>query len=203
MAGVASGQIKIEVRPDGYKVISNEKPVQRKRRLSNHLVPVPQSELEGLIREHARNQHLEPRLVRAVVQVESGYNPRARSNKGAMGLMQLMPATAEELGVESPYDPAQNLRGGTVYLRRLLNIFSGRLELALASYNAGPQAVRRFGGVPPYAETRDYVQRVIRLYRGDDKFVLPKGTGKIGRKTYIVRDAQDRLVLTTTPPRPR
>jgi soluble lytic murein transglycosylase-like protein len=116
---------------------------------------------EPLVQEHATRQSLRPELVRAVIQVESGYNPRALSPKGAMGLMQLMPATARGLGVNNPWDPAQNIRGGTDYLRQLLDQYEGSEELALAAYNAGSGAVARYGGrIPPYRETRDYVRRV-------------------------------------------
>jgi soluble lytic murein transglycosylase-like protein len=116
---------------------------------------------DALIVEHARANNLRPDLVRAVVQVESGYNPSAISPKGAMGLMQLMPTTASQLGVRSPFDPAENIRGGTTYLRQLLDRFQGNEELALAAYNAGPMAVDRYGSkVPPYQETRDYVRKV-------------------------------------------
>jgi len=116
---------------------------------------------ERLIREHAQRLSLRPELVRAVIQVESGFNPRALSPKGAMGLMQLMPATARSLGVSNPWDPAQNIRGGTDYLRQLLDQYEGSEELALAAYNAGAGAVAKYGGqVPPYRETRDYVRKV-------------------------------------------
>jgi soluble lytic murein transglycosylase-like protein len=116
---------------------------------------------EPLIQEHATRRALRPELVRAVIQVESGFNPRALSPKGAMGLMQLMPATARSLGVNNPWDPAQNIRGGTDYLRQLLDEYDGNEELALAAYNAGAGAVAKHGRrIPPYRETRDYVRKV-------------------------------------------
>lgn len=116
---------------------------------------------EPLIMEYAATHSLRPELVRAVIQVESGFNPRARSPKGAMGLMQLMPETARDLGVVDAYDPADNIRGGTKYLRRLIDRYQGNEELALAAYNAGSGAVDRYGrAVPPFRETRDYVKRV-------------------------------------------
>jgi soluble lytic murein transglycosylase-like protein len=112
-----------------------------------------------LVQEHSQKQSLRPELVRAVIQVESGFDPRATSPKGAMGLMQLMPDTARSLGVVNAYDPEDNIRGGTAYLRQLLNKY-GSEQLALAAYNAGPGAVDRYDGVPPYRETKDYVRRV-------------------------------------------
>jgi soluble lytic murein transglycosylase-like protein len=125
---------------------------------------IVREQFEPLIREHAARHALRVELVRAVIQVESGYNPRARSPKGAMGLMQLMPATARQLGVRNPYDPSDNIGGGCAYLRQLLDRYSGNEELALAAYNAGSGAIERHGNaVPPYRETREYVNKVSRL----------------------------------------
>ena len=118
-------------------------------------------QFEPLVQQHARMQGLRPDLVRAVIQVESGFDPRARSAKGAMGLMQLMPTTARDLGVRNAFDAAENIRGGTTYLRQLLDKYEGNEELALAAYNAGSGAVDRHGKqVPPFQETQDYVKKV-------------------------------------------
>jgi soluble lytic murein transglycosylase-like protein len=123
--------------------------------------PAATPRFDEIVVAHAQRHALRPELVRAVIQVESGYNPTATSPKGAMGLMQLMPATARELGVRNPYDPEDNIRGGTAYLRQLLDRYDGNEELALAAYNAGSGAVDKYGQrVPPYRETRDYVRKV-------------------------------------------
>ena len=119
------------------------------------------AQYQGLIEEHAALNRVDADLVRAVIQAESAFNPHAVSSKGAQGLMQLMPGTAAELGVRDPFDPAENIRGGVQYLRHLLDSYDGRVELALAAYNAGPGAVKKYGGrVPPYRETRNYVARI-------------------------------------------
>ena len=111
----------------------------------------------------AAEQEVSAKLVRAVIQVESAYNPRARSPKGAMGLMQLMPATARQYAVAGPYDPASNIEAGIKHLKSLLQRLP--VALALAAYNAGEAAVQRFNGIPPYPETREYVDRVLRNFR--------------------------------------
>jgi soluble lytic murein transglycosylase-like protein len=99
-----------------------------------------------------------------VIRAESGFDPEARSAKGALGLMQLIPATAARFGVSDPLQPLQNLRGGMAYLNWLLGQFQGDLELVLAGYNAGERAVQRYGGIPPYAETRAYVSKILKRY---------------------------------------
>ncbi len=116
--------------------------------------------LHDVIRRCASYYRLEEALVRAVIKVESDYNPSAVSSKGAMGMMQLIPTTAKLLKVQDPLDPEQNIRGGSLYLRMMLDQFKGDLDLALAAYNAGPTAVRRYGGVPPFKETQRYLTKV-------------------------------------------
>jgi soluble lytic murein transglycosylase-like protein len=122
--------------------------------------------LDRLVKQSARKYGLDPRLLEAVMQVESAGNPRAVSRKGALGLMQLMPATARELGVGNPLDPRENLEGGARYLSRLLARYQGDLEMALGAYNAGPGTVDRYGGVPPWPETRAYIEKIKERLRG-------------------------------------
>ncbi|MGI5843920.1 MAG: lytic transglycosylase domain-containing protein [Candidatus Xenobium sp.] len=122
-------------------------------------------DITPLILKYARNYRLDPWLVRGVIQVESGFNPNARSYAGAGGLMQLMPATAASLGCRNVFDPEANIAAGTRYLRMMLDRFGGRMELAIAAYNAGPGNVSRYGGIPPFAETRNYVTKVTRAWQ--------------------------------------
>lgn len=121
---------------------------------------------DDLIRQHAGRAGVDHRLVRSVVLVESNFNARAVSRKGARGLMQLMPGTAAQYGVRNVFDAAENIRGGVKYLADLLATFAGDVTLALAAYNAGPGAVVRFGGVPPYPETQEYVRRTMVAWGG-------------------------------------
>jgi soluble lytic murein transglycosylase-like protein len=116
-----------------------------------------------LIASMSQTHGVDPMLVRALIQVESGYQPKARSTKGAMGLMQLMPSTAKEYNVRNPYEPKANIEAGIKHLKALIDRFGGGVELALAAYNAGEGAVKKFNGVPPYRETRDYVSRILSL----------------------------------------
>jgi soluble lytic murein transglycosylase-like protein len=121
-----------------------------------------QNRLRTVIDASAAEQSLSADLVRAVIRVESGWNPRARSGKGAQGLMQLMPATAAQYGVTDPFDPEQNIRAGVAYLKTLIDRFDGKTELALAAYNAGPGAVEKYGRkIPPYRETQAYVRKIV------------------------------------------
>jgi soluble lytic murein transglycosylase-like protein len=123
------------------------------------------AELESLASEVARRHGLDPALVLAVASVESGFRPKAVSPKGAQGLMQLMPGTATSLGIADAFDPETNLEGGSRYLAELIALYGGDLTKALAAYNAGPGAVKRHGGVPPYRETRAYVKKVLERYK--------------------------------------
>ncbi|HXH50699.1 MAG TPA: lytic transglycosylase domain-containing protein [Terriglobia bacterium] len=124
--------------------------------------PAVGNSIENLIRNVALRHQVDPDFVASVVKAESGFNPRAVSAKGAQGLMQLMPQTAEKLGVENAFDPTANVEAGTKYLRQLLELYGGDAAKALAAYNAGPQTVKQYGGIPPYRETRAYVVRIIR-----------------------------------------
>ena len=126
-------------------------------------LPVPAIPYRELVTAAAEREGVDARLVDAVIRVESGYRPDARSRKGAMGLMQLMPATAQRYAVRDPYNPTDNINAGTRHLKSLLDRFE--LSIALAAYNAGEAAVERFRGIPPYAETQDYVRQVLRLFR--------------------------------------
>ena len=116
--------------------------------------------LEHLISHFAEKFQLDSALIKAIIKVESDFNPRVVSNKGAQGLMQLMPETADEVGVRNPFDPSESIYGGSRYLRKMLDSFDRNLDYALAAYNAGPSVVRRYGGIPPYEETQNYVRRV-------------------------------------------
>jgi soluble lytic murein transglycosylase-like protein len=126
------------------------------------------SELQPLIQEAASKTGVSEDLITAVIQAESAFSPKAVSPVGAQGLMQLMPATARGLGVQNAFDPRQNILGGAEYLRQQLNRF-GSVEKALAAYNAGPGAVAKYGGVPPYTETRNYVSKIMRNLAPDDE----------------------------------
>jgi soluble lytic murein transglycosylase-like protein len=125
---------------------------------------VNDSRLDRIVQEAAQRHRLDPALVKAVISTESGWNTRAISQKGAVGLMQLIPATAQRFGVGNPFDPAQNVEGGTTYLKTLLDRYNGDLTKSLAAYNAGEHAVDLSGGVPAYRETQRYVQKVTNAY---------------------------------------
>jgi hypothetical protein len=137
------------------------------RKAHSRYVATPTPEISNLVEKTADEHQVDPKLVHAIIQVESGYNAHAVSRKGAEGLMQLIPATAERYGVQNTFNPQQNIEGGVSYLKYLLGLFKGNVPLTLAAYNAGENAVIKKGGIPPYAETVDYVQRVTDIYHGD------------------------------------
>lgn len=123
------------------------------------------SNFDNIIKHAAETYNLPEKLISSVIKQESNFNPSALSTAGASGLMQLMPGTAKYLGVSNIFDPEQNIMGGAKYLRQMLNQFDGNMETALAAYNAGPGAVKKYGGIPPYKETQNYVQKVLNYYQ--------------------------------------
>jgi hypothetical protein len=206
-AAPAGAEITIVTRPDGTKVVRNvgsgggEARTSSSRAAAPALRAAPRREIERAVDRHAGTHGLDPRLVRAVIQAESDWDHRALSRKGAMGLMQLMPDTAVMLAVDDPWDEVQNVRGGTAYLASLMDRF-GSVEMALAAYNAGPTAVERHGGVPPYAETREFVRRVLSLWRGrpvSADEVATAAAAPRGERPRFVRGPSGRLTLTTEP----
>ena len=153
----------------------------------------PSLTLRSIIEEAARAYSLDPALVNAVIRVESSFNPYAVSRKGAQGLMQIMPETADSLGIRNVFNPRENIFGGCKYLRKLLDDHNGNLRLALAAYNAGPTAVKEYGGIPPYRETRNYIRKVLTHY---------KGSGYIPTIS-VYKDKNNRMVISNVPRRRR
>lgn len=161
---------------DGYKLDKTQLPKhlekKQKQQLEKRVERVDKSkawqlskrQLQGLVDPIAKVMKVDPLLVQAVIEIESARNVNATSNKNAQGLMQLIPETAKRFGVKNSYDPRQNIRGGISYLRYLLSYFAGDVDLVLAAYNAGENAVDRHNGIPPYRETRRYVKKIRKLY---------------------------------------
>jgi soluble lytic murein transglycosylase-like protein len=166
-------------------------PIKYKRYSSPNQYPT--GTIQECIRRYAQQYGLDENLVYAVIKIESNFSPASVSNKGARGLMQLMPGTAEEMGVTNIYDVAQNIAGGTQYLAKMLEIFNGDKRLALAGYNAGPESVKQYGGVPPFPETQAYVNNVLTEERR-----FRDGSGKI--KTNEVERVR---VAPSQPPLPQ
>jgi hypothetical protein len=152
-------------------------------------------DIDSAIEQAAARHNVDPNLVRAVVKVESNFNPNAVSRKGAMGLMQLMPSTARQLKVKNPFDPEQNVDAGVRHLKQLLESYGGDVKLTLAAYNAGAGAVARSSGVPHYAETQNYVRRITNLYYGGSDF----NSGSVSHDPVRVqRDARGVLYISNT-----
>jgi len=152
-------------------------------------------DIDSAIAQAAARHNVDPNLVRAVVKVESNFNPNAVSRKGAMGLMQLMPSTARQLNVKNPFDPEQNVDAGVRHLKQLLESYGGNVKLTLAAYNAGAGAVARSSGVPRYAETQNYVRRITNLYYGGATFTPGEGSHDPVR---VQRDARGVLYISNT-----
>lgn len=178
VAGSALAEVKLVIRPDGTKMIYNTQQKRSSTRGSDLVWLAKQhnraSEYDEIISRHCARYGVDPVLAKAVIQVESNFNPDVVSHKGARGLMQLMPGTARRFGVEKVHDPEENIRGGVEYLSILQKMFKGNLQLVLAAYNAGEGAVSRYRGIPPYQETQTYVVRALSVYYG-----RPHGGGTV------------------------
>jgi hypothetical protein len=155
-------------------------------------------EVDDAIEQAARRHNVDANLVRALIRVESNFNSKAVSRKGAMGLMQLMPSTARQLKVTNPFDPDQNVDAGVRHLKKLLQDFNGNVKLSLAAYNAGAGAVHRNAGIPNYAETRNYVSRITSLYNSGDTSPFRSMVGSHYEPMRISRDSMGVLTVTNT-----
>lgn len=172
-------------RPSGAGQVRNAPPFTKSLNYrANALTPRPAANLDELVNTSSQRYRLDPDLVNSVIKAESGFNVRAVSPKGAKGLMQLMPGTAADLGVRNAFDPQANVDGGARYLRELLERYNFDLVKALAAYNAGPERVEQFGGVPPFYETRAYVRRIVVDFNkkkvAQEKAASAKSTSKTG-----------------------
>jgi hypothetical protein len=154
------------------KVLTEKSPVEPVSKIKPVNNPSSKADYSSYIQKSARKYEIEPALIHAVIKTESNGNHRAISKKGAMGLMQLMPSTASDMNVGNPFNPEENIEGGTRYLRYLIEKFNGNLTLAVAAYNSGPKTVERYGNVPPISETRQYVDRVFSLYNGKRTYAV-------------------------------
>jgi soluble lytic murein transglycosylase-like protein len=169
--------------------------------VSSLALPVPDlAPYAREIREAAERHGVEEGLIKAVIKVESAFNPRAVSPKGARGLMQLMPGTASMLGVRNSFDPKQNIEGGVRHLRGLIDRFGKDLKLALAAYNAGEQAVVTHGGVPPYRETRDYVTRILGMFAPAPAMAAPAPEPEPALPTYRIEGPDGTVTYTNIRP---
>jgi hypothetical protein len=192
---VKADQIVVLVDENGHKIFVNTgettTPVgwmaRGFRSSASTVSPAPPANIDKLVEQTANRYQVDPDLVRAIVRVESGYDPKAVSSKGAMGLMQLIPETAHRFGVVNAFDPKQNLEGGVNYLKYLLGLFGGNLSLSLAAYNAGEHSVQQSGGIPAFPETQDYVRKVTSIYQTGDVPAPAKASPKEPPKASITR----------------
>src|SRR5579863_3211739 len=157
-----------------------------------------QQDVDASIERSAARHNVDPNLVRAVIKVESNFNPNAVSRKGAMGLMQLMPQTARTLKVANPFDPEQNVDAGVRQLKQLMENYNGDVKLTLAAYNAGPGAVARSAGVPHFAETRNYVKRITQLYYGGSDVGTRLFGNPVREPIHVQRDSKGVLYISNT-----
>jgi soluble lytic murein transglycosylase-like protein len=186
--------IKLEPKQSQMGAMSNAASalVTRKTQMASLQVPQSAAWISDIVEKAALRHSVDPNLVRAIVQVESNFNPHAVSRKGAIGLMQLMPRTAKSLNVSNPYDPAQNVDAGVRHFKELLDSYGGNLELSLAAYNAGVSAVHKSGGVPHYSETRNYVKKITGIYGSNTTRLYANGHPPL----EIKRDAQGHLSVS-------
>ena len=198
VAGVANADVRLTVKRNGAKAIDNIGARGGRGSDLNWLAGRHdrRSRFDPVIERYAAQYGVDPTLVRAVIQVESNFNPNCVSNKGARGLMQLMPATARRFGVTNINDPEQNIAGGVKFLAYLLRLFNDDLPRVLAGYNAGENAVLKYGGIPPYAETSTYVVRAMTVYQGRPYGAAVSFAGRRGKGT--LRGGFGRVVAAAT-----
>ena len=181
-----------EPRADGELATGADRPARA------GIASLPSQEINHLVEQTANRFQVDPQLVHAIIKVESEYDPKAVSPKGAMGLMQLIPETAQRFGVENPFNPKENIEGGVSYLKHLLDLYGGDLSLSLAAYNAGEHAVQRFGGIPSFAETRDYVQKVTDIYQSGSPQSGTNAAAKKPQPSPIIRYVDEQGVVHYT-----
>ncbi len=189
----ATGRLVRQVR---YRRGASPKPAAGRRRGTDGSV-VQGLDFDRLIRDIGSRYGVDPKLIHAVIRQESNYDPFAVSSKGALGLMQLLPSTAERFGVKDVFVPAENIQGGVKYLRYLMDRYPGQAALVLAAYNAGEGAVDRYGGIPPYRETQDYVARIAKRYGPSRESALSQDN-ETGRRRIVASVASAGVIVLET-----
>ena len=200
ISSVSGSPIHSYLNQDGVKVLTNlSVPTPTQPRFEESEVGKSQAAFLPLIHATAGRYDIDPDLVRAIIKIESDFQPRAISSKDCKGLMQLHPDTARRFGVKNTFDPAQNIEGGIRYLKFLMGFFNQKLDLVLAGYNAGENAVKRHGGIPPYSETKGYVRKVQALYSSYRQWAA-----KLDQPSFRIQrivQSNGRVLLTNTPVR--